>query len=233
MKDILNKNSGPDRMVLIKSQSEKNHIINKFNLPEDVVNVYLSKITNISGSGRKILHDLRNDFSEGKYNTALYDDELVEMLAPYRDFVGVIMRDELSKILDLMIKEGRKKFGLVMNLDKTTDKGSHWVGLYVDLVNTKQICYFDSFGRKPHLDTLKDLKWFARRSNIPYYVKYKYNKVVSQASNSNRCGYHVYRFLVNMFKSGDFEKSTDFDKIRESEKDASNMEKKFRQFGFV
>ena len=42
----------------------------------------------------------------------------------------------------------KKKIGIVFNLDKHDQEGSHWICMYVDLY-TDDIYYFDSYGQKP------------------------------------------------------------------------------------
>ena len=107
-------------------------IINGKNIPQ--------KLRVASG---KLLKDLAS--YRGKYNSPLFDTELVEMLSPYKLFEGVIMRDELKYLLDKMENEDKDEFGFVMNLDPSTAEGSHWVAIYVDLDEGKHVCYYDSF----------------------------------------------------------------------------------------
>lgn len=45
------------------------------------------------------------------------------------------------------IKKGKRKFGVVFNLDKHNQPGSHWVSLFID-VDEKIIFYFDSAGNR-------------------------------------------------------------------------------------
>lgn len=55
----------------------------------------------------------------------------------------------LSNInFDEYIKNGKTKFGMVINLDSHNQSGSHWVALYFDLENYK-LYFFDSVGKKP------------------------------------------------------------------------------------
>jgi hypothetical protein len=44
-------------------------------------------------------------------------------------------------------KKGKRKFGVVFNLDKHNQPGSHWVSLFID-VDEKMIFYFDSAGNR-------------------------------------------------------------------------------------
>ena len=182
-----------------------------------------------SGNG-KIIEKLAK--SKGKYNSALYDTELVEILAPYREFQGVIMRDELKALLDKMNERDEDKFGFIMNLDKSSQQGSHWIAIYCDLRDKKMIGYYNSFGVSIPADILKVLKDFVKKRGMPYYIKIKDNGVVHQVNESNRCGYHASRFLINMFKNQSFENATDYD-VWNGESDASEKEKTFRKFGYI
>ncbi|MEG7750690.1 hypothetical protein U2087_15705, partial [Listeria monocytogenes] len=50
-------------------------------------------------------------------NKPLYDDQIYGLLAPYKDFVGCIMRDELKNLLDDMLVKKNEKFGFIINTD--------------------------------------------------------------------------------------------------------------------
>jgi hypothetical protein len=144
------------------------------------------------------------------------------------------MKDELPALLDRMLAQDMDKFGLILNKSPSTKDGTHWTAIWVDLDENKQICYYDPFGEAPQKSVTKDLKDFVKKRGLPYMVKFKINKVVHQAGNSNRCGYHCAKYLIHMFKTGDFESATDFDtNIRQSEKEVSNLEKKYRTFGYI
>ena len=76
----------------------------------------------------------------------------------YQDFVflGAVPFDFMElKILgikdlnlDELVKDGKTKVGLIINLDEHNQDGSHWVALFTDLKN-KQIYFFDSVGEPP------------------------------------------------------------------------------------
>jgi hypothetical protein len=71
---------------------------------------------------------------------------------------------------DELLEDGKKKIGLVINLDEHWQDGSHWVSLYMDL-EKNQIYYFDSVGKKP----LKKTRKFINKITKYIYLK-KYNK---------------------------------------------------------
>ena len=95
-------------------------------------------------------------------------------------FVGVYNRDTLS----YKIKNG----AYVINLDKYSDVGIHWIALYV---NNKTVTYFDSFGIE-HIP--KEVKKFIGNRNIISNI-YR-----TQNYDSVMCGYFCIGFIDYMFK---------------------------------
>lgn len=71
---------------------------------------------------------------------------------------------------DELVKEGKTKIGIVINLDDSSQGGSHWVALYTNLLQG-QIYYFDSFAKKPYKRTKKFINKI-----VKYLYKNKYNK---------------------------------------------------------
>lgn len=63
--------------------------------------------------------------------------------------VGMCVVQELCKIhIKRLYKKGKRKIGIVFNLDPHDQPGSHWVSMFVDF-DTGGIYYFDSYGYKP------------------------------------------------------------------------------------
>jgi|LauGreDrversion4_2_1035121.scaffolds.fasta_scaffold129214_4 hypothetical protein len=73
--------------------------------------------------------------------------------------VGKCVMDELCKmdINSLNLSNGKKKIGIVFNLDPHDKPGSHWVCAFVDIPN-KAAYYFDSYGYEPPRQIIKFLK---------------------------------------------------------------------------
>ena len=94
-------------------------------------------------------------------------------------FNGVYSRDNLAKT-----KDG----AYVINLDKYSDIGTHWVALYV---YNNDVTYFDSFGVE-HIP--KEIKTFINNKNI------KTNIFRIQAYDSIMCGYFCIGFIDFMLK---------------------------------
>jgi hypothetical protein len=109
-------------------------------------------------------------------------------------------------------KEGKTKIGIVFNLDKTGQSGSHWVGTFIDLKRTKspetdsgvkkcekdpvEINYYDSYGDPP----IPLIKLFLVRLGEKFLlsgekVKILYNDKRHQYGNSE-CGVYSMNFIL-------------------------------------
>jgi hypothetical protein len=72
---------------------------------------------------------------------------------------GKCVVDELCKldINTLNLSDGKKKIGIIFNLDPHDKPGSHWVCAFVDISN-KAAYYFDSYGYEPPRQIIRFLK---------------------------------------------------------------------------
>ena len=93
-------------------------------------------------------------------------------------FEGVFSSDTLPQILI-------KNKCYIMNLDKSTENGRHWV-----LFHCTEKCtfYFDSFGNKPQ--TINVYKAMLASTSQIYY-----NNIQVQSYYTTVCGYHTLVFL--------------------------------------
>jgi len=135
---------------------------------------------------------------------------------------------------DELYKSGKKKIGIVINLDEHWKKGSHWVGMFADLENNK-IFYFDSYGIKPRIKITEFVKkialWCYKRNilNIQYgsskdkelsdtesnFMRLKQNKYEEKMNisyNKNRhqfknseCGVYSVNFILRLLKGETFD----------------------------
>ena len=160
------------------------------------------------------------DFDEKKYDGNCVENQLCHF--NIKDFVN----NKISKI------------GVIFNLAKHNQKGSHWVSLFIDLKD-KIVLYFNSTGEDVHyeIDLLihriisqyKDLK------NIE--LKRIINRTEHQMSNTE-CGMYSLFFIISMLTNtigGDynkpFKKTTDkinfFIKKRIDDKEMENLRDKY------
>ena len=59
------------------------------------------------------------------------------------------------------------------------------------------------------------------------------NKIVEQRANSDTCGYHAMKFLMDRFNNVLWVDCTGYSDIMKSEKDANKMKKELKEFGYI
>jgi len=133
-----------------------------------------------------------------------------------------ICRLNLKKLYD----DGIRKIGIVFNLDKHDESGSHWVALYSDF-NKREVYYFDSYGIKPPYDIKKLMtniseqgKYLPQNTNIelsrsgqcmdncdlqPSLFTSYYNDYRNQYKNSE-CGVYSMHFIISFLEGEPFDK---------------------------
>ena len=119
--------------------------------------------------------------------------------------VGSCIVDELCNININELEERKiKRIGIIFNLDKHNESGSHWVAMYIDLI-INEIYYFDSYGQQPP----EEVNILAQRIQVQgdinnKDIKFKINKVRHQFKNSE-CGVYCMYFITELIKGRTFE----------------------------
>jgi len=106
---------------------------------------------------------------------------------------------------DKYLKSGIETLGVVYNLDKYGEPGSHWVALYVD-IKGGEIYFCDSMGKKPieNINTVINefLKYHKNRTGKD--AIYKYNTKRYQRDGSE-CGVYSCNFIIRKLMGEDFD----------------------------
>ena len=98
------------------------------------------------------------------------------------------------------IENKKNKIGIIFNLDKHNQKGSHWVSMFIDLED-KFIFYFDSTGDKipKEINVLKNrIIKQAKSLSSPIHLKYKDSRGVQHQLENTECGIYSLFFIVTM-----------------------------------
>jgi hypothetical protein len=112
---------------------------------------------------------------------ALDTIDLITALMHDPKFIGVFAIDMLPKRVPV-----RKHVKLVINLQPSNLRGSHWVAINRSSNGTGE--YFDSYGRIPPHDIQR---WLAKNTK-----NWTYNTTVTQSPfDINACGYLCIEFL--------------------------------------
>ena len=81
-------------------------------------------------------------------------------------------------------------YSFVVNLDKSTEPGSHFICMYI----TENIIeYYDSYGLAPFLPRIE--KYIEKNINAGKH--FNYNKMSVQPLTSDYCGYYVMGYLLS------------------------------------
>ena len=103
------------------------------------------------------------------------------------------------------------KIGIVFNLDKHDQPGSHWVALFVDL-DKGFIFYFDSNGVRAPTQIIKLKDEIRSQANeMGISLKYHTNNGMEHQKLDGQCGMYVLYFIVQLLKEDrtyDFFKTT-------------------------
>ena len=123
-----------------------------------------------------------------------------EILSP-----GMCVIDELCKIdIKSLIKKNKTKLGVIFNMDKHTQEGSHWVSFFADFIK-QHIYYFDSYGYeepkeiKTLIDRLKE-----QGKTLNKNMEYFYNNTRHQYKTSE-CGVYSIHFITKLLENRPYE----------------------------
>ena len=165
--------------------------------------------------------------ADGDYYTGngLSTSEINKMMKPFGSvYLGALPLDFMSHI---NLKKLPKKFGFVMNLDKSNKPGSHWVSVYVDIKEDMSIEYYDSFARDPPAEFMKQIKKLIDKLGVNVYLKLKINNVIEQNSKTSNCGWFAMNFLSSRFQGDSYKEATKYDKSKDGERKIETLKKKF------
>lgn len=111
-----------------------------------------------------------------------------------------------------LYKEGKYKIGVIYNLDRHDQSGSHWVALYGDL-KKNEIYFSDSVGSSPKPEISAYMKILAKcccginKKKSIDDITIKYNKQRHQQGNSE-CGVYSLNFIIRLLKGESFDDIT-------------------------
>jgi len=157
-------------------------------------------VVNIDNDDEMRKNTLRPEGPKGKYewlSTLDINNIMVQYHSIYKDFIffGALPYDfedigvlemNTDELFNDMINKGKKRFGMVINLDSHNMSGSHWVGLYSDF-DKNQVYFFDSVGKKPKKKIKKfinSIVTFMYNKNYPA-KKLNINNVLKSLNNNN------------------------------------------------
>lgn len=113
-----------------------------------------------------------------------------------------------------LIDKGKTKIGMVINLDRRGEPGSHWVALYADF-NSGECYYFDSYGIEPDASEKdqKEINKFMKRIS-DFMIKIGKTPIVDFSTvrhqkGGSECGVYSLSFIYRLLKGESFESIND------------------------
>lgn len=100
------------------------------------------------------------------------------------------------------IAAGKRKFGIIFNLDPHTKGGSHWVSLYIN-VNKRSIFYFDSVGKTAPAQIKKFMNTVKRQGaqmEDPVDFTIDENHPIEHQFGDTECGIYSLYFIIHLLE---------------------------------
>jgi Ulp1 protease family, C-terminal catalytic domain len=142
-----------------------------------------------------------------------------------KEDTGKCVWEELCKFqLNKYLERGITKLGVVFNLDKHDQGGSHWVSLFVDL-DEQFLFYLDSAGNqipKEIRNLVKRIQSQGLSLSTPLKLKFYENYPLEHQLGNTECGMYSLYFIITML-TGETE-----DKVLRSAKDKIQFFKRTR-----
>lgn len=144
-----------------------------------------------------------------------------EVKHPDFEFIGPVPMDFDSKVgfgqcvinelcnikLASQFEKGKRRIGVIFNLDKHTQPGSHWVAMYAHFPQEKtgEIAYWDSYGMRPNPEVVTLMNRLkGQATELGHTADIKINKQRHQYKNTE-CGVYCIYFLTSFLAGRMFE----------------------------
>lgn len=116
---------------------------------------------------------------------------------PYGEEGKCVWNDLCRLSLQNLYNRGKRKLGIVFNLDKHNEPGSHWVSMFVDL-DEKLMFYYDSaLNSVPHQVSKLKREMIKQGKKMDPHIPFKYmqNEYAHQSTNTE-CGMYCLFFII-------------------------------------
>ena len=114
---------------------------------------------------------------------------------------GECVWEELCKFnLKQLIENGKRKIGIVFNIDPHYKEGSHWVSMFID-IDKAFIFYFDSNGQRIRTQFKKLVNRIIKQgSNLSQPIKFMYhsNFPKSHQRRNTECGMYALYMIIQL-----------------------------------
>jgi hypothetical protein len=173
----------------------------------------------------------------GKINDDGMDsNQINDILSKYKEYKGCIGSDQLNTVILPQVKP-HTRICFVMNTDKSTQKGMHWLACLIDARpnGSHSIEYFNSLGSRGveamPKNFLKKIQPILQKLQTNTYMKVKQNAIADQNNTSSNCGEFAVKFIIDRMRNKGFAEATGWDKRGEANIEA--WKKKQPEFKYI
>ncbi len=150
--------------------------------------------------------------------------QINNIMKHFPEYVGTYAMDQMDLI------PAKDEMGFIINLDDSTQRGSHWVACYI--LNNDCIEYYDSYGRDPPKTFMDDIQYIISKLKPSSYMKFKINRIVDQSATSDNCGYFAMKFLADRFAGVPFKECTGYNMVK-GELGINVVKNKLKKFRYI
>ena len=146
-------------------------------------------------------HDINNVLSQYEYKFDTF-----EFIGPsfidFNEKIGYSCVDNEVCMLNIQeqIDNGKEKIGIIFNLDRHNQPGSHWVSLFID-INDKFVFYFDSVGTKipkEIYNLVKNIQEQGKKLTNPINFRFEQNHPFEHQKTNTECGMYSLFFMITL-----------------------------------
>lgn len=171
---------------------------------------------------KPLMPDSWNNNPREWLNTLDIEQILEQYQDKYKDFlfVGAVPIDFDSKLsfgncvsnelcninVKSLYRKGIRKIGVVFNLDKHNQSGSHWIAMFCNLSKSSpEVNYWDSYGMTPPVEVHKLMNRLQKQAkeSLGITLKKQINKVRHQYKNTE-CGVYCIYFIISLLEGKKF-----------------------------
>jgi hypothetical protein len=122
----------------------------------------------------------------------------------YEYDAGKCIVNELCNIkVSQLLSKGKKKLGIIFNLDRHDEPGSHWVSLFVDF-EKHSIYYYDSTSTPPPEEIIKLMHRIKQQASLATLNMNIHINDVRHQYKDSECGVYSIYFISQMLKGESF-----------------------------
>lgn len=175
-------------------------------------------------------HPIQTGEGKSRLQRSTSNEEIDKAMSQVPGFQGAVPSDNNFEVKGTPNPKG---VSWVMNLDGSSEPGSHWVAV---LITPKSVEYSDSFGDHPTPSVQERIVAAGKRLWPDNVKTLKINRIQRQSETSSTCGFHAMKFIRDRMSGKSFIDSTGYgdsraeSQVHAGEAGVKEFERKYPKF---